>query len=1697
MRFLLSLVFFCTIFSLSASPVSVSPNPGYVNQSFTFTVTLSSALPRENDLRIALGDGGGGWLDYKVMEENSNRTYFSYSKTIKKAGDRVYKIGIFSNGALYSETQTYHYTVLPPEADSISNNTATLGEFTNFMVRGRGFSPDFVANIEGTSNHCDKESVSFSHIDFRCRPTETGRKRFYFKDQSEGNTVSGSESWYIEITQPIENTPPVLQSHSSPNSRYEIGDEVTFVLSAHDSDGNLRQIDVDWNDDSGNEVEGRQTTNYEQETFSRTFNTAGQYTISSTAYDEEGATSETLRWTITIEEASDVNNFPELTIIEKPREEPQYSYVIGEQVDFTVSAFDSDGNLKQIDVNWDVNAGTNALETQRATNNESHTFSRSYSASGIYRVSVAAVDELGATSSTQYWSILIRPEDTPSSYDFKICSDVQSSSPFDCTKEQSSFDEAEDIFAWVKFEGLSNGPHVVEWRFVNSQLGTEERESSTFTWNEDQWYKAYTRLVNKQPGNWSVEYYLNSEKIGEKSFVIQSEAPTANSFSPSTIVQNQPTEITIEGEQLGSDFVANIEGSESHCHNEGTNNLGTQLKLTCTAEVTGNKRLFLKNRQGGETISGSEDWYIQVTPEQTPNQPPEFVSGYAAPSSVQIGGSISFEAIFKDVDSENFYNATVHYRIQGEENWSLLVLDAISGNVRTGYTFVKSTTFDIAGQYEFRFSAEDNQGQSVTTEVVGNFQVSPPNPDPTANSFSPTTIVQNQPTEITIEGELLGSDFVANIEGSESHCHNEGTNNLGTQLKLTCTAEVTGNKRLFLKNRQGGETISGSENWYIQVTPEQTPNQPPEFVSGHVSPSSVQIGESTSFEAIFKDADSESIYNATVHYRIQGEGNWSYLLLDAISGNVSTGYTFGKSAAFDTAGQYEFRFSAEDNQGESVTTEIIDNFIVESPDPFTLSVVSNNGRTTAVGIDCPGDCSEVLYEPVYLTFTSEPNFGYSFIRWSISGSCESTSDTTNTTIELFIKGDCNAEAIFGLPDSNSAPIITLVEHGKTENKYEGIDFLRSKSGKYLKISDKAVILFKVDDPDEDLDYLDVNFDGSERPPVKVNLDHGSGLYYAEHEYEKSNYPDATTEPFWKRENLEWSAVAYDKNGNASNKLSNSGFGIYDSDDRQKYIERKLQAEREKLSEILSEIDRAQRDIEIITSTILKSDTTSEIDLYISESLSNLNLEDISYNIDSEEKCLWLDIHNNCLIDQHQSDQKQYSYTIEGEDERYNYLIYVKYSEEAPFPASVWVEYSLDGQELITPSFQANNSKHLKLLSNLLSEDVKNDIDIYESSSIPPLDHKYKSVCYIGEEDSLSLADVERLENSIPEELAARLKNAVTLSFNTYKDEIVATGNSVANGINIALDSNASIKDRAHGAVSFTYKIPLGTLKAIFSVVDSAIYGAGQPEIDAFLRKTQGITSAAFNSLDEEFRNEVLTKAGDIADVINSNDELRASFELATLGIGGKYKKATNRKPGVIASRALSVKKKFLKTTSQPLSKIKAVKYATYLGKKEFDKFGISVELTGKNKDKADDIANGGKGKNDPDGKKTEELNNNVFQEMLGDTYKSYQELGCYYTNCKHGFDDIFIEGPLDNPTKIVIVESKQLHNGAATLTKGKGDNHDQMSDEWIKKVLIELVEQGGEKKEFANKLLLHTDKIEKYVAGVNRKTETLDIIKIK
>lgn len=111
----LSLLFLFISFPLFAGS-TVSPNPGKVGETFTFTLTLTGSLP-DHVVNLKLGDGGGGWQPEVPMQANAARTEFTYSRIIEKVGTRVYKYSIYdaNTGAFVGyqpSSGTLNYEVL-------------------------------------------------------------------------------------------------------------------------------------------------------------------------------------------------------------------------------------------------------------------------------------------------------------------------------------------------------------------------------------------------------------------------------------------------------------------------------------------------------------------------------------------------------------------------------------------------------------------------------------------------------------------------------------------------------------------------------------------------------------------------------------------------------------------------------------------------------------------------------------------------------------------------------------------------------------------------------------------------------------------------------------------------------------------------------------------------------------------------------------------------------------------------------------------------------------------------------------------------------------------------------------------------------------------------------------------------------------------------------------------------------------------------------------------------------------------------------------------------------------------------------------------------------------------------------------------------------------------------------------------------
>ncbi len=137
----------------------------------------------------------------------------------------------------------------------------------------------------------------------------------------------------------------------------------------------------------------------------------------------------------------------------------------------------------------------------------------------------------------------------------------------------------------------------------------------------------------------------------------------------------------------------------------------------------------------------------------------------------------------------------------------------------------------------------------------------------------------------------------------------------------------------------------------------------------------------------------------------------------------------------------------------------------------------------------------------------------------------------------------------------------------------------------------------------------------------------------------------------------------------------------------------------------------------------------------------------------------------------------------------------------------------------------------------------------------------------------------------------------------------------------------------------------------------------------------------------------------------------------------------------------------------------------------------------------DIIANG-----DNLGAKTEGLVDDI---MTGQGYQIAD--GKYFgANGTNGYDGFYYKGTIDNPSEIVIIESKQMSaTGSATLGSPNSNTGlpSQMSDSWVQYVQNKLRQTG--KTSEANMIRDFDDKITKYVSAVDKSKGEINFLKLE
>lgn len=208
------------------------------------------------------------------------------------------------------------------------------------------------------------------------------------------------------------NSAPILTSTNPPDPIIvDEGKSFDLNLSATDVDENLWKIEVNYNDGTtpaAQDVSGGSGT----KTFSYSYPSSRTtpYKVTANAYDKTNAISNTLEWQVTVQQ----NVAPTLRMISDPPSEVD----VGNSVSISLSASDSNNNLKKIAVNWndpDITDGSDIKE-QNAAQNETKTFSytyRSVSYSPI-KITANAYDTEDLPSATLEWTInVIEPTPEP------------------------------------------------------------------------------------------------------------------------------------------------------------------------------------------------------------------------------------------------------------------------------------------------------------------------------------------------------------------------------------------------------------------------------------------------------------------------------------------------------------------------------------------------------------------------------------------------------------------------------------------------------------------------------------------------------------------------------------------------------------------------------------------------------------------------------------------------------------------------------------------------------------------------------------------------------------------------------------------------------------------------------------------------------------------------------------------------------------------------------------------------------------------------------------------------------------------------------------------------------------------------------------------------------------------------------------
>ncbi|WP_462273654.1 S-layer protein domain-containing protein, partial [Methanohalophilus sp.] len=360
----------------------VKYNPSNISNTLPTSIIDSITPNPANESEIVTFQGSGVDIDGNIVDYYWNSsidgqlsTSANFSTSSLSPGTHTIYFSVQDDDGAWSEPVSTTLTInekpnVVPTAtiDSITPNPANESETVSFTGSGTDSDGSIVgynwtSSIDGHLN----ASSSFSTSDF-----SLGTHTIYFSVQDDDGAWSEPVSTTLTINEKPNVVPTATIDSINPNPANE-SETVTFTGSGTDSDGSI--VGYNWT----SSIDGHLNAS---SSFSTSDFSLGTHTIYFSVQDDDGAWSEPVSTTLTINEKPNVAPTATIGSIDsKPATE-------GDLVSFTGSGTDSDGNI--VEYNW-----TSSIDGHL---NSSSSFSTSDLSLGTHTITLSVQDDDGAWS---------------------------------------------------------------------------------------------------------------------------------------------------------------------------------------------------------------------------------------------------------------------------------------------------------------------------------------------------------------------------------------------------------------------------------------------------------------------------------------------------------------------------------------------------------------------------------------------------------------------------------------------------------------------------------------------------------------------------------------------------------------------------------------------------------------------------------------------------------------------------------------------------------------------------------------------------------------------------------------------------------------------------------------------------------------------------------------------------------------------------------------------------------------------------------------------------------------------------------------------------------------------------------------------------------------------------------------------------